>query len=364
MNNWTNKKTNEEILELNRQERLGKTGISKYGFPMKIIEYRNAEDIDVDIDGVIVQHKKYKHFKSGNITKTNNDLQFTRIGETMTNSDGCIGTIIAYRLTNDIDIQFNDGTILKHKNYYSFKKGLYKNPNYKKSEPVKVVKTKPSKVGETIIANNGQKMTIISYRSYKDIDVQFEDGTIITNRRYQHFKNGEINNPNCMTMSNNIIKNDRVGETLVNADGIRMTIIDYRNRDDIDIQLDDGSILYHKSYENFKKGIKCLDYHKKNKIGETIINNNGLKMTITAYRKATDIDVEFEDGYIVKNIRYSKFKQANVRHPMPYMLKDIQIESKAYNYQNEMNFFYICTKCHYHDIGTIKEIQHHICKEN
>ena len=29
-----------------------------------------------------------------------------------------------------------------------------------------------------------------------DIDVKFEDGTIVTNRNYQDFKSGEIRNPN------------------------------------------------------------------------------------------------------------------------------------------------------------------------
>ena len=51
-------------------------------------------------------------------------------------------------------------------------------------------------IGEVITANNGQRMTLIAYRGYEDIDVQFDDGTIITNRSYQWFKKGGIRNPN------------------------------------------------------------------------------------------------------------------------------------------------------------------------
>lgn len=38
-------------------------------------------------------------------------------------------------------------------------------------------------------------MTIIAYRNYEDLDVQFEDGTIIFNKTYNGFKKGSIKNP-------------------------------------------------------------------------------------------------------------------------------------------------------------------------
>jgi hypothetical protein len=45
-------------------------------------------------------------------------------------------------------------------------------------------------------------MTIIAYRNNKDIDVQFIDGTIVTNREYSKFKNGQIKNPNYASVYN------------------------------------------------------------------------------------------------------------------------------------------------------------------
>ena len=38
-------------------------------------------------------------------------------------------------------------------------------------------------------------MTIVRYGSAKDIDVQFDDGTIIENREYVEFKRGSVKNP-------------------------------------------------------------------------------------------------------------------------------------------------------------------------
>ena len=44
----------------------------------------------------------------------------------------------------------------------------------------------------------------------------------------------------------------------------------------------------------------------KQRIGETVIANNGLKATLIDYRRSDDIDVRFEDGTIVTGIRYYK----------------------------------------------------------
>ena len=46
---------------------------------------------------------------------------------------------------------------------------------------------KTDRLGKTNIANNGQIMTIIKYRGCYDIDIQFEDGTIVKNKGYKDF---------------------------------------------------------------------------------------------------------------------------------------------------------------------------------
>ena len=54
---------------------------------------------------------------------------------------------------------------------------------------------KLNREGETKLNNNGYKMTIINYRNCEDIDVQFDNGVILYNRQYTHFKAGYITNP-------------------------------------------------------------------------------------------------------------------------------------------------------------------------
>ena len=51
------------------------------------------------------------------------------------------------------------------------------------------------KIGEININRQGEKMTIIAYRGYEDIDVQFEDNIISYNKSYGSFKNGRIAHP-------------------------------------------------------------------------------------------------------------------------------------------------------------------------
>lgn len=109
---------------------------------------------------------------------------------------------------------------------------------------------------EIRIMKNGQKATIINYKGSHNIDVQFEDGTIVTNRRYYCFKNGNIKNPNftCTDILKKDMKKKRINETRIMNNGMRATIIAYRNSTDIDIQFEDGTIVTHTQYSSFKSG--------------------------------------------------------------------------------------------------------------
>ena len=68
----------------------------------------------------------------------------------------------------------------------------------------------------------------------------------------------------------------------------------------------------------------------KSRIGETNINNQGLKMTIIKYENRTNIDIQFEDGSISYNKCYSAFKKGKIKHPIRYE------ESFAYHIEVEL----------------------------
>jgi hypothetical protein len=167
------------------------------------------------------------------------------------------------------------------------------------------------RTGETNIATNGQVMTIVRYNSATDLDIQFEDGTIVYNKEYAQFKRGYIKNPNHMHNS--------IGEVVLATNGQKMQLIKYRDTSDVDVQFEDGTVVYHKHYNAFKKGtvqnpnkpiVKTI-----NRVGETRIAHNGMRMRVMVYRWNKDIDVQFEDGTVVEHKQYNDFKNGTIKHP-------------------------------------------------
>ncbi len=285
-----------------KTDHTGKTNIAKNGMQMTVVAYRRYNDIDVQFkDGTIARHKSYGNFKRGyiahpSVREKNPDVlsYIHRIGEKNVAKNGLEMEIIGYRNCHDIDIKFEDDVVVYHKTYYDFENGNVLHPS------------RPEKLGKTNIASNGIKMTIVAYRNCNDIDVQFEDGVIVQHKTYDSFKNGCIKHPT---------KGRHIGEKGVTRTGRKMTIIIYRNYEDMDIMFEDGTIVYNKSYKSFKKGQVKHPSEEESRIGEVRTAKNGMKMIIVDYRKSTDIDVEFEDGYLACNKTYSSFKDGNIRHP-------------------------------------------------
>ena len=109
----------------------------------------------------------------------------------------------------------------------------------------------------------------------------------------------------------------RIGETRQASNGQMMTIIDYKNIDDVTIQFEDGTIVYKQRYTHYLKGyIKNPNYSRayKYRVGETKKNNLGHTMTIIEYNNADDMTVRFEDGVEIKT-KYASFRLGNTQHP-------------------------------------------------
>ena len=159
-----------------------------------------------------------------------------RLGETRMMNCGMEATIIRYGTCANIDVRFEDGTVAVHKTYNAFKKGEIANQNIK-----------ASRLGETRMMNCGMEATIIRYGKAIDIDVRFEDGTIAKCKGYEEFKKGGIAHPST-------VAENRLGETRMMNCGMEATIIRYNGVHDIDVRFEDGTVVEHKSYSKFKKG--------------------------------------------------------------------------------------------------------------
>ena len=167
------------------------------------------------------------------------------------------------------------------------------------------------RTGEENVNKQGLKMKIIKYTTRKDVDIEFEDGYIATKKHYESFSTGRIINPN-------YTKKNRETEENINSQGVSMKILEYRSASDIDVQFEDGYIARNRDYGEFKRGsILNPNYPNsrvRDKVGEINTMNNGEICKIIKYNNSKDITVKFlRTGEIVSGKTYQWFKEGNIR---------------------------------------------------
>ena len=108
---------------------------------------------------------------------------------------------------------------------------------------------------------------------------------------------------------------ERIGETRRMNCGLEATIVGYRSYSDIDIEFEGGIRREHVQYGSFINGNVTFkkDLYR-NRIGETRRMNCGLNATIIEYRNSCDIVIEFEGEIRREHIRYDAFKNGNVSY--------------------------------------------------
>ena len=277
-----------------------------------------------------------------------------RLGETRMMNCGMEATIIQYKNAMDIDVRFEDGSVVEHKAYGNFKRGGIVNPNIRA-----FVK---DRLGETRMMNCGMEATIIRYENAKDMDVCFKDGAIVEHRKYDSFKRGEIANPNMKVSAKN-----RLGETRMMNCGMKATIIRYGNNGDIDVRFEDRTIAKRKGYGDFKKGKIAnpnIKTSAENRLGETWMMNCGMEATIIRYGGCNDIDVRFEDGAVAKHKLYDPFKKSKIAHPSISQKdgsKDFHGFICKQGFKDEDRTLYecICKHCGLEDVLTPQEMIEH-----
>lgn len=279
---------------------VGKKNKMNNGQYATIIAHRNYYDIDVQFDdGTIVKNRAVDKFKDGSIANPNNNLstEASCLNAEIIQNNGQRARCIAYRTNVDIDVQFEDGTIVKHKQKHSFLIGNIRNPNYNKH----------SVLGKTIMQNCGMSATCIVYRESKDIDVQFDDGSIVQHRDKHEFVKGLIQNHNMSSCLNQVVRMNN---------GQKATCVAYRSYNDIDVQFEDGTIVEHVKKEGFVKGwLQNPLYNPNSCEGEERKMLNGQKAKCIAYRTSADIDIQFEDGTVVTGKTKYSFLKGEIANP-------------------------------------------------
>lgn len=307
-------------------DKIGEVAVATNGMKMKIIAYRNCHDIDVQFeDGTVVYHKVYSKFTKGNIANPNFSLKEKRIGEIKKAYNGMLMKIIKYIDYNNVDIEFEDGCKVYNKCYGNFIKGDIAHPTIKANN---IKANADKRIGATAISNSGMKMRVIAYRGCNDIDVEFEDGNVVYHKSFSAFLDGNIANPNVS------LRDKRIGEVFYTKKGHkRMEIVDYNGNSDVTVKLENGEILTGIVYKSLVGGCdvstRCKTYRKYE--GNTSVSKLGMGMKIVKYHGYDNIDVQFEDGVTVYKKTVSNFIKGNIAHPNFYTDNIGKYRSRGYN---------------------------------
>ena len=191
-----------------------------------------------------------------------------------------------------------------------------------------------NRVGEVNYNNQGEKIIIIAYRNTKDIDIQFEDGVIVYHRTYDNFKIGRMEHP------------IRYEESFAYHIEVELGL----NLDDI-WNWDKNNELGINPYETYKNSDKkiwlyCLehDYHNYNKEGNKI----GYQTTCANFYNNQRC------GYCHKGRGRSKVHwKDSLAYNYPQVVKMIAIEENnltfedCYNIacQSNKKFYFKCLDC-------------------
>ncbi len=335
--------------------RLGESKSNIYGETMKIVGYRSCSDIDVEVNGETV-HTTYEAFKKETVhsSKIRPGVKSSRVGEIYHFSNGTSMEIIAYRRSDDIDVRFSDGSVREHKSYDSFIKG-----------EIRHLSENGLHVGETKHNKSGYEMKVVAYRNYKDCDVLFTKGNVLVEHTmYQNFQNGKLSHPN-FNKKMKSQKGSRLGETIVNRQGLHMTITRYKNSNEMDVFVEETKrTITNRGYRDFKAGqIIDNDYEKETLLSEVKFMKCGLTAKIIEYRAFGDVDIEFEDGVIIRNKNLRSFNDGRALHPgfHPKYQRVYRNITNKYAWEENGSVFYFCkcNLCNKEDILTPQQMIEH-----
>ncbi len=166
--------------------------------------------------------------------KNNQTCKQNYIGQTFTASNGQKITIIEYIDTYHVTVQFEDGTIVKNRYYGNIKNGEVTNPNFT-FEKYKTNNIISNRVGSSFINKYGEKITIIEYINYRNITVEIDDGINKTTKKTttKLFDTKKIYSKNALAKS-------KIGETKLTTNGEKITIVEYKTANNLTVEFEDG----------------------------------------------------------------------------------------------------------------------------
>lgn len=303
-----------------RSIREGMVITNKQGRQVKIVEYINAFNMTVIFldDWLIKRNVQFNNFKNGSVIHPDDLISNkykknkSALGQKRKSLDGYMAEVISYNKATDFEIMFNDKTKKHLSCWKKFDKGEF---TYSRKNNFKLTEGEIENRKKIVFENKeGYKMWLHEWRNFNDIDIEFEDGTIVYNKDYPTLTQLSIRHPKygCLPKEK-LLK-------LESLDAIKKVLY-YRNKQDMDVEMYDGTICKHttlalcfgklsKKYSATTLSEKEIEYRM-----SLIVEINGRRVHIKEFRSSVDIDLEFDDGVIIKNKTYHQFINKKFKHP-------------------------------------------------
>ena len=198
-------------------------------------------------------------------------------------------------------------------------------------------------LGQRKLMNCGMMAEIIEYNNAKDITIRFDDGEIIYHAKACNWNSGRILNPHLKDKrykEGGETRKKHTGElylgiTKTMRSGIKATVIEYRNANDVDVKFEDGYICKGVAISDFQSGMvkyrnKNAGFHKSaaKYVGQKKTMCCGETATIVKYNGNRDIDIQFASGGIAKHkslyaYRIGYISNTNVIYPYKKRREDM-----------------------------------------
>lgn len=274
------------------------------GLMARCIAFRSVDDMDIEFEnGIIVRHRSKRNFLEGAIRCIEYRCDEI-LGLEKEMKNGKVAKCIAYFDSQNIDVQFEDGTIVRTSKY-----------NFD-HEIVAYPRDYSDRVGKRVFMNCKEWAECIAYRKYDDLDIRFDSGVERYGVRWQAFLAGNVSK-----VAHGL---SLVGIEVYMHCGMSAICIADRGCEDIDICFDDDTVVSGTTRYLFLHGqvanpnVSRSDYPYNSctrLVGETKQMNCGYICTVVRDASSTDIDVEFEDGAVVEHTKRSMFLFGSILHP-------------------------------------------------
>ena len=203
-----------------------------------------------------------------------------KVGFEFTNKQGLAAKVIAYRGRKDIDIQFEDGTVVYKTTGSYIKKGLPLHPTYGKV-----------KVGDKFPCHDGDEVEVVEIESYSRVLVKWKSDGSTRWRSISAIKEGYNRHPT----KNKYAAGD---EVQTNLNGV-VRVVAFNSATDVDVVFEDGT-LTKTTVSLLKSGVVANPNRFDDRNGYKFKTNSGWHGEVIEYNSAHDVKVKWQDGSVSK----------------------------------------------------------------